>query len=429
MKMRRLLCVVISLILSLAFVVACAPGGSEGIKVTYEYNYEGAPAAAVETVEEGDVAPEPEDPVRDRYAFTGWYADADCSEEFDFEEALYEDVTVYAGWELTDYLVTFDLNYDGSETEVKNVAVGSAVTQPLDPQREGFLFTGWYTDAACTQKFDFSAVVAKDMTLYAGWEEVSGDTVTLTYMWNYDGAPDNGVCNVTTIKKGRKTTAYSAVRGADFYLKGWYTDAECTQAFDFNERVEESVTLYAKWYDIFLFEAEDTDLTGAIGSGYSGGGICVVKDTTNAGASGGAYVSGMYCRNSAVTFIINAEEAADEVVLVLSLSAEYFDFTLTDEMYTITVNADEEAGSAQGLAFDDITFTNVPSYTEGGCLPFRQYTISKAVSLKKGENVIKVTVTNDIRMNDSGTLNATAPILDALYLYTDVALTMAPKAN
>ena len=106
-----------------------------------------------------------------------------------------------------------------------------------------------------------------------------------------------------------------------------------------------------------------------------------------------------------------------------------FDFTLTDEMYTITVNADEEAGSAQGLAFDDITFTNVPSYTEGGCLPFRQYTISKAVSLKKGENVIKVTVTNDIRMNDSGTLNATAPILDALYLYTDVALTMTPKAN
>lgn len=230
MKIKKVLSGVMALLLCLVFVVACAPseaGGTE-ITVTYNYNYEGAPAAAVETIEESDVAPIPENPVRDRYAFTGWYTDAACTEKFDFEEALYEDVTIYAGWELAEVLVTFDYNHD-STVEVKEAAVGGTISQPADPQWDGHLFTGWYTDAACTEKFDFATVIEQDTTIYAGWEEVSGDVVTITYMWNYDGAPNDGVCNVASVQKGRKTTAYAANRGEEFYLEGWYTDAACTK--------------------------------------------------------------------------------------------------------------------------------------------------------------------------------------------------------
>ena len=426
MKIKKLLLGAVSLLLCLAFAVGCAPGDSGKIKVTYDYNYEGAPEAKVETIEESDVAPMPEDPVRDRYAFTGWFADADCKEEFDFEEALYEDVTVYAGWQLAEVLVTFDYNYEGAEPTVREVAVGKTVQQPADPSRDGYIFTGWFTSADGAQQFDFSAAISEDTTIFAGWEESTGDTVKITYMWNYEGAPDDGVCLTRTLNKGRKETSYAAVRGEDYYLEGWYTDAACTQKFDFSKRVEQDYTLYARWYDIYTFEAEYTDFTNVTGSGYSGGGgglDNVVKDTFNAGASNGYYVSNMYCYGSSLTFVINADEASEgETVLALRLSAEYFDMTITDEMYTITVNGDK-------VSFSDISFTNVPSYTQGGKLPFADYTISKAVSLKQGENVIKIEVTNSIRMQESGTLNATAPMVDCLYLYTDVGLQWTEKTS
>lgn len=419
MKIKKLLCGAVSLLLCLAFAVGCTSGEDGKIKVTYNYNYEGAPEPKVVTIEESDVAPMPEDPVRDRYEFTGWYTTADCSNEFDFEEALYEDVTVYAGWDLAEILVTFDYNHDGAEPSVQQIAVGETIEQPSDPQWEGHIFTGWYTTADCTEEFNFSEAINEDTTVYAGWEEVTGETVQITYMWNYDGAPNDGVCNVTTLKKGRKTTAYAAKRGAEYYLEGWYTDAACTQKFDFNEKVNENYTLYARWFDVYTFEAEYTDFTGVTGSGYSGGGgglDNIVRDEFNANASNGFYVTNMYCYGSSLTFVINADEASEgETVLALRLSAEYFDMTITDEMYTVTVNGNP-------VSFSDIVFSNVPGYESGKKRPFADYTINKAVSLKKGENTVKIEVTNSIRMQESGTLNATAPMVDCLYLYTDVGL-------
>ena len=39
------------------------------------------------------------------------------------------------------------------------------------PVKEGFKFTGWYTDRACTQKWDTDTdSISGSMTLYAGWE-------------------------------------------------------------------------------------------------------------------------------------------------------------------------------------------------------------------------------------------------------------------
>ena len=37
--------------------------------------------------------------------------------------------------------------------------------------REGYTFTGWYADAACTKPVT-RLVVTGDMELYAGWEEI-----------------------------------------------------------------------------------------------------------------------------------------------------------------------------------------------------------------------------------------------------------------
>lgn len=71
------------------------------------------------------------------------------------------------------------------------------------PQRDGYIFTGWYSDAACTQKIT-SIVMSRSMTVYAGWEKTaaanpfhdvaSGD-------WYYDNVMyvyENGYMRGTT---------------------------------------------------------------------------------------------------------------------------------------------------------------------------------------------------------------------------------------
>ncbi len=69
--------------------------------------------------------------------------------------------------------MTFDAN-DGSAVDPATVSYGGTVTQPAAPTRDGYTFTGWYTDEACTQAYDFSDTVTGDLTLYAGWEETGG---------------------------------------------------------------------------------------------------------------------------------------------------------------------------------------------------------------------------------------------------------------
>ena len=46
------------------------------------------------------------------------------------------------------------------------------ITVPAEPTKEGYVFSGWYTDADCTEKFDFNdndGTVEQDTTLYAKW--------------------------------------------------------------------------------------------------------------------------------------------------------------------------------------------------------------------------------------------------------------------
>lgn len=67
------------------------------------------------------------------------------------------------------WTVAFDSN-GGSACDTKFVATADGkLVKPADPTRDGYTFGGWYTDAACTQAYDFSTPVTADLTLYAKW--------------------------------------------------------------------------------------------------------------------------------------------------------------------------------------------------------------------------------------------------------------------
>lgn len=76
--------------------------------------------------------------------------------------------TVFALQGVEGYKVT--LNY-GDDTKVVTPAKGKKMTRPNDPERDGYTFTGWYTDEACTQAYNFDTPVTAAFTLYAGWKQ------------------------------------------------------------------------------------------------------------------------------------------------------------------------------------------------------------------------------------------------------------------
>lgn len=82
--------------------------------------------------------------------------------------------------------VTFDSN-EGTAVDSQLVPVGHKVTKPADPTKEGYTFSGWFTDEDCTNAYDFDAAVdgtQPEFTLYAGWKAAPATVEP--------GAGDNG---------------------------------------------------------------------------------------------------------------------------------------------------------------------------------------------------------------------------------------------
>lgn len=70
------------------------------------------------------------------------------------------------------FKITFDAK-GGTDVASQNCMWGQTLDAPEPPTREGYRFTGWYTDYGCFQLWDMeNGTVESDMTLYAGWEKL-----------------------------------------------------------------------------------------------------------------------------------------------------------------------------------------------------------------------------------------------------------------
>lgn len=87
------------------------------------------------------------------------------------------------------YTVAFDVK-EGSATASQTVVNGKGATKPQDPTRDGYVFVGWYADAAYTAPYFFGAPVSADTVVYARWSQAtaSGVEFNVALDANYEGA-------------------------------------------------------------------------------------------------------------------------------------------------------------------------------------------------------------------------------------------------
>ena len=139
------------------------------------------------------------------------------------------------------WTVTF---MDGStQYDQAVVADGQTVAVPTAPAKEGYTFTGWYTDEACTTVYDFNTPVEDDLTLYAGWQENEEPITewTVTFM-------SNGTTYKTVpVEDGQSVSKPSNPTRPGYTFTGWYQDNACTIPYRFDTAVTSDLTLYAGW--------------------------------------------------------------------------------------------------------------------------------------------------------------------------------------
>ncbi len=151
----------------------------------------------------------------------------------------------YYEFQLDELYPTYTITYNLNDGKLSNAPAqynknSGTITLPR-PTRDGYRFTGW-TGTDLTEKTLDVVIPAGstgDREYTANWVE----TRTVTFDVNGHGtAPDP-----QTVDIGTKAMKPTDPAQTGWRFDGWYTDKDCTAAYDFDKEVTENITLYAKW--------------------------------------------------------------------------------------------------------------------------------------------------------------------------------------
>lgn len=170
-------------------------------------------------------------------------------------------ISLYFTNDSTDRNVYVELNNVGEN--IFGYIPSVSVEDPEAP--EGYYFVGWYYDEAFTNPYKEGDVITEDTNLYAKFQK---ETYKITYVVNGEQYVTAEVAYGDPINN----TVPTGINDTNVF-SGWFTDKECTQAFDFTKTADADITLYStiqlKKYDVKFFVNGELYATIKVPHGYT----------------------------------------------------------------------------------------------------------------------------------------------------------------
>jgi len=220
------------------------------------------------TVDFGTLLVQPDDPMKEGYTFLGWYDEEGNNWDFAFDTMPANELLLYARYEIIKSNVTYMIDDEVLSIE-QNVPYGHTLTEVFAPDKEGYIFRGWFraiedVPSANDDPWDFEhdTMPANDVILYGRYTEAKYE---LTY--------DDGQGNVSTplfITYGNVITAETPQPEAPtkpFHVfLGWSEGLdEDTPLWNFEHDTmpAHNLTLHAR-YEVMKFNLRYNDMQGNV---------------------------------------------------------------------------------------------------------------------------------------------------------------------
>lgn len=207
----------------------------------------GSPIDPIAGIVKGNTIELPE-AFKEGYDFIGWFTDIALKNQFTEETPVTENLTLYPkGVRSVEgtFTLRFDSNGGSSVSPITGIAKDSTVKLPAAPNREGYIFEGWFTDAGLTNEFTQASLVNSNITVYAKWEDLPIGNYTVMF----DSKGGSPVNPITGIKDGSTINLPSPPNKEGFAFGGWFTDSGLADKFTETTAVTSNMTVYAKWME------------------------------------------------------------------------------------------------------------------------------------------------------------------------------------
>jgi uncharacterized repeat protein (TIGR02543 family) len=200
-------------------------------------------------------------PVKEGYAFEGWFTAETGGTAVTTSTAFSANATIYAQWTLI-HTVTFDANGGTVTPETGATGVGGKLASLPTPIKESYAFEGWFTAATGGTAVNTGTAFSEAATVYAQW------TLIHTVAFNANGGTVTPASDATGV--GGKLSSLPTPTKSGYTFNGWFTTAtDDGTAVTTSTVFSANATVHARWtlniYTI-TFDAGGGTVTPASGT-------------------------------------------------------------------------------------------------------------------------------------------------------------------
>ena len=326
----------------------------------------------------------PTDVTKEGNEFGGWYDNSNFTGEAveTISATEYGDKTFYAKWNANTYDVTFETNGGTINSGAfDKYTYGVVASLPTNVTKDGYTFTGWYSDEAC--EGDVVSIISSNtfgnQTFYAGWS----NTAYAVTLYTNDGIISSGNVTAYTFGSEVQLPTKEQISKTGYTFGGWYDNASCTgdSVLSVSSTATGDKQFWAKWKVESYLITFETD-GGTVNSGnvknyIYGTTVVLPSDVTKTGYTFEGWYDNESCSGSAV-LSVSSNDLGDKTFYAKWLVNSYDITFVTNEG---TINAGELNSYTYGVGATLPTDVTKTGYTFDGWFTNTSYIGSSVLSV------------------------------------------------